>query len=151
MIRFIVRTACVLLLAGLVGGALYVAIGSGGMGGPDSRGGRPPRPGESSVESRGGPWDGRGLEDRVLEGSELEGRDVEGREAEGRRNAGLGGAGFEGRGRMGGGPDGRGHGGHGEASLGRGLGGVTVTTLQIGVLALVTVGAQKWRRRSCRG
>jgi hypothetical protein len=135
MIKFIVRTACVLLLAGLVGGALYLAIGSGGLGGPDGRGGRPPRFGGPSVEGRGSPWDGRASEDSVFEGSEFEGREFDGRDDEGRRNAALGG------------PERRGHGGHSEASLGRGLGGMTVTTLQLGVLALVTVGAQKWRRR----
>ena len=41
-----------------------------------------------------------------------------------------------------------GHGGHRQFSLGRGAAGVIGTSLQIGVLAAIVVGAQRLRRRS---
>jgi hypothetical protein len=108
MLRALGRTACVLLLAGVVSGALYLVAGAGDLSMADPQG--PPR--VSSDDGRFG--HGRG----------------------GRRG-----------GRS---PDGRERGGHAEASLGRGIGGMIGTAIQIGVVAAAVVGIRTHARRRRR-
>jgi len=110
MLRTLGRTACVLLLAGVVGGALYLVAS----------------PGDGSMADRQGAPQ-VGLED---------GRFGHGRG--GRREGRL--------------PDGRERRGHADFSLGRGIGGMIVTAIQIGFVAAAVVGirthSQRRRRRA---
>ncbi len=113
MFRTIGRLACIVLVAGAVGGALFLLVDRSG--GPTGTG-----PRADGGRRRHDGWPGRA--ERLAEG-----------ERGGRGRAS----------RMG---DGEGD-GHGQFSLGRGLGGVGVTLVQVGLVAGVVAGLQKRSRR----
>ncbi len=113
MFRTIGRLACIVLVAGAVGGAFFLLADRSG--GPTGTG-----PRADSGRRRHDGWQGRA-----------------GRLAEGERG---------GRGHLSRMGDGEGD-GHGQFSLGRGIGGVGVTLVQVGLLAGVVAGLQKRSRR----
>lgn len=152
MLRTVGRVASILLVTGIVSGGLYLLVTMSQTGamwrdvGPGDRR-------ETGLErtNRGGQAD-TSTREGAAQGSRESAREGQGRRSRGRedgrwRRNGEGGTtgGFAGRDE---GRDGReGRGGHGEFSLARGSAGVVGTTLQVGFVAALVVGMQRYSRR----
>jgi hypothetical protein len=174
MVRTLGRIASLLLVTGLVAGALYYLVtanqGRGSWPGNDAGNRRAAARASGDANADGRTLPGTGApsaspdattrpDARTGDGTEPVAREGRGRRGWGRErprteDAGRGGeAGpFGGRGeRRGEGFDARegreGHGGHGEFSPGRGAAGLLITTLQVAFVAALVVGLQRWFQR----
>lgn len=151
MLRTLGRIASILLVTGIIAGGLSLLVPAGQTNGAwrdDGAGGRPAE--GAARDLRGGPTAARESErgeDRTRQFAR-EGREQRGRGRGGARMRSYGSDGQDGAAGFDSRRDGHeGRGGHGEFSLGRGSAGLLVTSLQIGVVAAIVAGLQRYVRR----